>query len=346
MEDKIKGFYRAFEDKHRGSRQVIKNRLTIYLPFVSLLKELYDKPKALDIGCGRGEWLELLSENGFAVKGVDLDAGMLEACQKINLDVSKFDGIKYLKSQEDESLDVISAFHVIEHIPFESLQILVYESLRVLKPGGLLILETPNAQNIKVATENFYMDPTHTKPIPSELLLFVSQYYGFNRTKILGLQQPKGLQDQNHISLGQVITSVSPDYALIAQKAIDSDISKKFDDVFTQDIGVSLDSLLGKFDNKIAGFKAKLAQVQADATKSQKQAAQAKTQALYAQEQAAQAKTQALYAQEQALQAQAQVLNALNLYELLVNSRSWKITKPLRFIATFFRSFLTDIKIK
>ncbi|MGE9641913.1 class I SAM-dependent methyltransferase, partial [Escherichia coli] len=78
---------------------------------------------------------------------------------------------------------------MVEHIGFANVQLLIEESFRVLKPGGLLILETPNPENIVVASSSFYLDPTHTQPIPNQLLAFLTEYTGFNRTKILRLQE-------------------------------------------------------------------------------------------------------------------------------------------------------------
>lgn len=246
-----KNFYSAFEDKHRGSRELIKDRVSVYLPFIVPLKEIYPNVRALDIGCGRGEWLELLKDNGIDAQGIDLDEGMLKICNTLDLNVIQGDGIAYLQEQPDNSLISISAFHVIEHISFENLQILVKESMRVLQPGGLLILETPNPENIKVATENFYLDPTHTKPIPSQLLVFLSEYYNFSRTKVVGLQEKRDLLDQEKVSLMDVLSGVSPDYAVIAQKKADKEILKQFDEVFIENFGLSLNLLTEKFENRL-----------------------------------------------------------------------------------------------
>ena len=79
------GFYRAFEERYRGSRELIKVRLTAYLPFVEPLLEAYPTAEAIDLGCGRGEWLELLAGSGFKPMGVDLDKAMLEACFELGL---------------------------------------------------------------------------------------------------------------------------------------------------------------------------------------------------------------------------------------------------------------------
>ena len=173
----IDPFYRAFEDKFRGSRELIKSRLNAYISFILPFKELYENPQAIDLGCGRGEWLELLKEQGFDAQGVDLDEGMLTACIERGLKVQLADALTVLRSLPNESQTIVSAFHLVEHIPFSDLQILIQEALRVLKPAGLLIMETPNPENIVVATNNFYLDPTHTRPIPPQLLSFLPEYY-------------------------------------------------------------------------------------------------------------------------------------------------------------------------
>lgn len=251
-----KDFYRAFEDRHRGSRELIKERISIYLPFILPLKKLYPDTFALDIGCGRGEWLELLKEKDIHAQGIDTDESMLEACHKLDLDAVQGNGIEYLKKQPSQSAIIITAFHVVEHITFEDIQTLVKESLRVLKPAGLLILETPNPENIKVATENFYLDPTHTKPIPSQLLSFLPEYYGYKRTKVLKLQESQDLRNQNHINLLQVIEGVSQDYAVIAQKIAEKEVLKQFNEAFSQDLGLSLRTLLESFENRLLQIEA------------------------------------------------------------------------------------------
>ena len=170
-------FYRDFENYFRGSRELIKERLSIYIPYLALLKEnLEHCGPALDIGCGRGEWLEILNSQSFVSHGVDIDEGMLEDCLSRGLSVEKSDALEYLKGLPDSSCSIITGFHIVEHIPFEYLRDVIDESHRVLMPGGVLILETPNPENLVVATRNFYIDPTHTKPIPPALLLYLVDY--------------------------------------------------------------------------------------------------------------------------------------------------------------------------
>ena len=249
-------FYRAFEDKYRGSGELIKERVSVYLPFITPLKEIYPDGKILDIGCGRGEWLELLRENNFKGSGVDLDDGMLSECRELDLDVANCDGIKHLLSLPSESMIVISAFHFVEHISFEQLRTLVSEAFRVLKPGGLLIMETPNPENIVVATNNFYLDPTHQCPIPAQLLSFIPEYYGFARVKTLRLQESKEIHHRKILDLNDVLWGVSPDFAVIAQKPADQLLLDHT--AFAKDYGVSLSELAARYDLR---YDDKLAQV-------------------------------------------------------------------------------------
>lgn len=241
-------FYRAFEDEHRGSHETIKQRLQVYLPFILPLQGLYDDCRALDVGCGRGEWLETLVENGFNATGVDLDEGMLEACQARHLPAEKADALLYLKAMPSDSLCVLTGFHIVEHIPFDDLKQLVAEANRVLKPGGLLILETPNAENLIVGTQNFYLDPTHEKPIPHMLLEFLVSFSGFARSKLLRLQENPALVDSPAVGLMDVIGGTSPDYAIVAQKDQGMLDVSVFDQAFDAAYGLSLDDLSRRFE--------------------------------------------------------------------------------------------------
>ena len=131
-------FYRAFEERYRGSRELIRQRLQAYAPFIGPLRSLYQPAPAIDLGCGRGEWLELLQDAGFQPHGVDLDAGMLAACTERGLPVTQGDAIAYLQALGDASQCIVSGFHLAEHMAFSDLETLVSEALRVLKPGGTL----------------------------------------------------------------------------------------------------------------------------------------------------------------------------------------------------------------
>ena len=253
-------FYRAFEDRHRGTRELIKDRLKAYLPFLIPLQNLHTELPALDIGCGRGEWLELLLELGFQPLGVDLDEGMLEACTSQGLPASKGDALTTLQSLPTASMVLVSGFHVAEHIPFDQLQQITAEALRVLRPGGLLILETPNAENLAVGSHYFYMDPTHERPIPHLLLDFLMEHSGFARTKLLRLQEPEALRNTSQVSLINVISGSSPDYAIVAQKAAPEGDLAVFNSAFEQEYGLSIDTLAQRYDDHFNGALQSLTQ--------------------------------------------------------------------------------------
>lgn len=302
------GFYRAFEEKHRGSRELIKSRQQVYLPFVLPLLHLYPDALAIDLGCGRGEWLELLRENGMQGYGVDLDEGMLAACHEHNLHVAIKDAIEALQDLPDASQAVVSGFHIVEHIPFSLLQVMVQESLRVLQPAGLLIMETPNPENLIVATKNFFLDPTHTRPIPPELLAFLPEYYGFGRIKLLRLQEQASLLAGAPLHLVDVLNGASPDYAIIAQKTAAPEILATTSGSFEKEFGITLGSLANRYDQGIA---ASVHSVEAVARSAESHAQQTEAIALSMEQRAGQiaAELQSVYA-----------------------SRSWRLTKPLRWL--------------
>lgn len=239
-------FYRAFEDLHRGARESIKERLRVYLPFLKPWQEIEDQGMALDLGCGRGEWIELLSENNFNTLGVDLDEGMLDEARLCGLKVMQQDALAALAACASSSCCVISAFHVVEHIEFDSLRKLVEDAHRALRPGGLLILETPNPANLVVSSNNFYIDPTHVRPIPLELLEFVVGYSGFERVKKIGLHG--WAESTEKIALIDVLGGVAPDGAIVAQKNGDETFLAQFDRAFRTPRGYSLGELAEKYE--------------------------------------------------------------------------------------------------
>lgn len=214
------GFYRALEDKYRGTQELISSR---QIKYIKILKQCFDKNLesiiALDLGCGRGEWLELLTANGAVAQGIDIDVDMLEICHSKGLKVTNQDLLGAIKNMESESLDLITGFHVAEHLKFSDLMELVTNSYLALKPGGVLIFETPNPENIVVSTSTFYLDPSHVKPIPKELLSFLIEYCGFEITGIIRLNADKqNLASENTVFLEDVLCGIGRDYAVIAQK--------------------------------------------------------------------------------------------------------------------------------
>ena len=346
------GFYRAFEDRYRGARATIKERLRAYDPFIAPLAGLQAPPRALDVGCGRGEWLELLGEQGFAARGVDLDDGMLAACRERGLDVELGDAIDCLRRLPDASLALVSAFHLVEHIPFELLQALVAEAQRVLVPGGLLIMETPNAENLVVGATSFYLDPTHLRPLPPQLLAFVTEYGGFPRHKVVRLQEDAALRGDAPIGLINVLDGVSPDYAVVAQKDAPAHVLAPFAAAFAADYGLALGTMAQRFEQRLMdrdqALREALAQLETHTIDSKVRVAGAES-ALQALAQALQAQTEGLQALSQTVQAQAQAqaarLDAAEAFgqqataqrqqaeqhiAALLASSSWRLTAPWR----------------
>ncbi|PTB98795.1 methyltransferase type 11 [Marinobacter sp. Z-F4-2] len=309
-------FYRAFEERYYAPRNVIKELRRQYLPFIEPLTTTYPGAQTYDAGCGRGEWLELMLERGFSPVGVDLDEGMLAACKEKNLPGNQGDAVQYLLDFDDRSLAVVSAFHVVEHIDFDALRRFVHHAWRVLKPGGLLIMETPNPENIIVATRNFYLDPTHQKPIPTQLLSFLAENEGFKRVKTLRLQESKELTEKEKVTLQEVFSGASPDYAVIAQKDAEPAFLEKFDALFERDYGLSLDELLGRWDRRFVKLE-----------KEAEQAVSASDTAV----------ARALEAAAKANEAMAVALAEKANVDALVNSTSWKITAPLRLVGEYVK---------
>ncbi|CAI0962600.1 Probable S-adenosylmethionine-dependent methyltransferase MSMEG_2350 [Serratia fonticola] len=317
-------FYRVFEEEHRGSVQDIKQRLSVYLPFITALAKIYPSAEVADVGCGRGEWLETLRDNDIPAMGVDLDDGMLERALQIGLNVKKMDCLAFLQQQADASLLAITGFHIAEHLPFEVLQSLVKEALRVLKPGGLLILETPNPENVSVGTCSFYMDPTHNHPLPPALLEFIPNYYGFLRTKILRLQEKAGLRDSNSsVYLVDVLKGVSPDYSLIAQKEAEKSVVRELDPYFEKEYGVTLDGLSDRYDQRLNSQFKRMDKVQR-AQEAKLHDVGNQLERFQRQWEKSHQELMAVHAHNQSLQQQLIDVHASN---------SWRVTYPLRWVS-------------
>lgn len=171
--------YLLFENRYRGSMEDIRNRQLKYIPYFK------NKENVIDIGCGRGEFLELLLNHNIKAQGIDLTDEMVEYCQDIGLPVIKKDAITYLEQQDDNSIGGIFLGQVIEHIPFDDIIKLVEIAHRKLAANGYLIMETPNPQTLAIFTRSFYMDPTHVNPVHPLTIQFLTESVGFRETAIL-----------------------------------------------------------------------------------------------------------------------------------------------------------------
>lgn len=221
--------YTSFEDTFRGTRDDIKKRAEHYLDHLAAAGVTPSSGLVVDLGCGRGEWLELLRERGYQARGVDMNPVMLDDSMAHGLDVVEADALTYLRSLPDASAAAITSMHLVEHLPQTILIQLLDEAMRVLKPGGLLALETPNPENITVGTCWFYMDPTHRNPIPPALLQWTVANRGYSDATIHRLKEHRGVSqlepvaaDQpNAAQINEMIGwfTAAPDYAIVARKA-------------------------------------------------------------------------------------------------------------------------------
>lgn len=165
--------YRDFEDLFRGSEDMIRNRQRVYLDLIG------DREPVFDAGCGRGEFLDLLSNASKAFIGVDLDPAMVERCRQKGYEAVELgDAVEALETTAPASLGAIFSAQVIEHMPFETLRRFLELSLSRLKPGGLLIAETVNPHSAR-ALKAFWVDPTHQHPLFPEVLLFLCETIGY-----------------------------------------------------------------------------------------------------------------------------------------------------------------------
>jgi O-antigen chain-terminating methyltransferase len=217
-------FFRDFETTFRGSEAAIQERLKAYLPYLENMAKLQpqERPIFVDVGCGRGEWLSLMAEQGIPAIGIDLNAEKVAACLAQGHAARVADAIVYLNEQAENSLGGVTGFHIIEHLPFEKLIALFDAALRALRPGGLIIFETPNPENLIVGACDFYYDPTHLHPIVPNVAKFIATQRGFSETEIVRLN-PFG--EEYHLadnspaahSINQYLFGAR-DYALIARK--------------------------------------------------------------------------------------------------------------------------------
>jgi SAM-dependent methyltransferase len=187
----LDSLYVFLEDNLGGSREEIKNRLKVYLPILKKANVGSKNSSILDIGCGRGEWLELLKEQNFIATGIDINKVMVKICKDLQLNVIEEEALSYLKTLKDSSMGAVTGFHLIEHYEFDFLIELFKESFRVLSPCGLVIFETPDPNNVLVGSCNFYLDPTHNKPLPSLLVKLLLENRGFGNINIMNLHPNK-----------------------------------------------------------------------------------------------------------------------------------------------------------
>ncbi|MDQ7733684.1 glycosyltransferase [Halomonas sp. SpR1] len=301
-------FYTRFTNHFRGEKDAIKDRLTVYVPLLAPIMARYPEALVVDLGSGRGEWLELMQENGWPAKGIDTNESMAKACNESGLHVEVNDALTALQQTKTNTLAAVTGFHIAEHIPFDSLVTLIQEVHRALVPGGVLILETPNPENLTVGLWSFYLDPTHLHPLPPPLLHFVATDSGYAKANILRLNGPKPPEENAPLRYYlDWVVSAYPDYALIAHKQADEASAPWFDylDKLTESQQGTLETLAAKIEEQTG------------------QLAQCDHQLKVA-----------LQERQHYLQQTEQLQQEVS---SIYNSRSWRVTKPLRSLMHYQR---------
>jgi len=166
--------YIDFEATFRGPEKRVREIQRAYLPL------LEGHGPVLDVGCGRGELLDLLAEAGVEARGVDLDAGMAAHARSKGLEVALGDGVEHLRGIEASSLGAVVAIEVIEHLPYERLTEFLRLARSRLASGGVLLLETVNPHAVD-AMKAFWIDPTHQHPLFPEVALELCRLAGFEQ---------------------------------------------------------------------------------------------------------------------------------------------------------------------
>ncbi len=170
--------YVRFADRFRGSEQYVTGTQRFYLPYFT------GRRRVLDIGCGRGEFLKLMQDAGVPAKGIEASDESVAHCRSLGLAVENAELFAYLSAQPEASLDGIFCSQVVEHLPPGRLADMVRLCATRLATGGILAIETPNPECLAIFGTHFYIDPTHTRPVPSQLLAFYMEESGLGRLEI------------------------------------------------------------------------------------------------------------------------------------------------------------------
>ena len=169
--------YFVFEERFRGSREEIMKRQSVFLRHFTGCKNV------LDIGCGRGEFLELLRTEGIGSYGIDVDEDMVNYCRSRGLCVERIDAISYLQEIEDKGLDGVFLDQVVEHLENEYLMKVLRLSYQKMIYGSYIVAETVNPLSF-TSFANFYIDMSHKKPLHPQTLSYLFESAGFREVRI------------------------------------------------------------------------------------------------------------------------------------------------------------------
>jgi O-antigen chain-terminating methyltransferase len=220
--------YAAFAEAFRGPREAVKERMR---PYVADILAVDSALPVVDLGCGRGELIELLTEAGVACYGVETNLYYVKSGTAAGLDVRHAEATAHLAELKEHSLRAVTAIQLVAHLPLERLIELLDLAVRAIEPGGALVLETPNPGNLVVGSSSFYLDPTRRQPIPPELLAFLVEARGFTSVEVRRLArddaprlEPVAAGEPWSDDVRRILDLVgprlfdAPDYAVIARR--------------------------------------------------------------------------------------------------------------------------------
>ena len=167
-----------FAERYRGPELYVRQNFENYLGYFT------SKTRVIDLGCGRGEMLELLKEKGIPALGIDGDQESVAICQSKGLNARVADLFAWLENEPDEAYEVLFCSQVIEHLPPLELPKFVKNCAKKLQKGGVLIMETPNPECLAIFATHFYLDPTHHRPVPPILAAFHMEEAGLGRIEV------------------------------------------------------------------------------------------------------------------------------------------------------------------
>jgi O-antigen chain-terminating methyltransferase len=173
--------YLAFEARFRGAEETVRERQEVYR------HHLEGRRRAVDLGCGRGELLELMRDTGVPAYGVDTEPDFVDLVEEKGLEVRREDAVAHVEGLAAGEVDAIVASHLVEHLPPGVVARLVGAAAGALAEGGILIVETPNPESLVAGSINFHRDPTHLRPVHPETLAFLCESAGFSEVEILRL---------------------------------------------------------------------------------------------------------------------------------------------------------------
>jgi 2-polyprenyl-3-methyl-5-hydroxy-6-metoxy-1,4-benzoquinol methylase len=163
----------CFADYFRGSEERIREHQKMYIA------KFEGAGSILDIGCGRGEFLEVARDSGIPARGIDQSAESIAVCRSKGLEAERAELFEYLDGLPDGSVGGVYCSQVVEHLPPERLPDLVNLLAKKMNRGALVAIETPNPECLAIFATHFYLDPTHTRPVPPALLRFYMEEAGF-----------------------------------------------------------------------------------------------------------------------------------------------------------------------